>query len=163
MISIHLVNMYFLICSHFATKEGPIYIFHRTKLILSQFLNDGFPPLSLIHCRSLHLFITSLFFLAASQSHRSSQSSECHSDRCHVWHNVSKQATLSYFSQWHFLSLFHPPPPLSCVVSGWFRGAKFLHECPEAFSSYEWQMQTALVRGVAHLSTDFPVVSSFEP
>lgn len=162
MISIHLVNMFFLICTHFATKEGQINIFHRTKLILSQFLNDGF-PLCLSFTVAPFIFSSPPFISSLplkATDHHSPQSATV----------ITAMFDIMCQNRLHCLTsasdiffLFFIPLLLSCVVSGWFRCAKFLHECPEAFSSYEWQMQTALVRGVAHLSTDFPVVSSYEP
>lgn len=74
---------------------------HEIKSILFQFLSDGFLPLCFSFSVPLFIF-SSRLILAVSQSHRSSKPSALHTDLWRVWHNVSKQARLSYFSIWHF-------------------------------------------------------------
>lgn len=86
-----------------------------------------------------------------------------------LFHIMCQNRPHTLISTRHIFFLFSSIPltlfllSLYSVFSVWFRCAKFLHDCPEAFSSHEWQMQTALLRWVAHLLTDFPVVSLFEP
>lgn len=74
---------------------------HKIKSVLFQFFQWWFLPLCFSFSVPLFIF-SSRLTLAVSQSHRSSKPSALHTDLWRVWHNVSKQARLSYFSPWHF-------------------------------------------------------------